>query len=84
MKDENITAVRHRSKIREWSEHEMMSNSLYLSMTKDIGEEWGDPSVGDIMSFRDIFRSKTYARIQSSLEVYYPYHPKRQAFGTKW
>jgi hypothetical protein len=57
MKDENITAVRHRSKIREWSEHEMMSNSLYLSMTKDIDEEWGDPSVGDIMSFRDIVRS---------------------------
>jgi hypothetical protein len=34
MKDQNITAVRHRSKMCEWSEHELLSNSLYLSMTK--------------------------------------------------
>jgi hypothetical protein len=58
MEDENVTAVRHRSKMRERREHELSSNSLCLSMTKDMSgdddEEWEDPSVDD-MSFQDSF-----------------------------
>jgi hypothetical protein len=61
MEDKNITAVRHRSKQRERREHELLSSSLYLSLSKDVSgddddeDPWENPSVD--MSFRNIFRS---------------------------